>query len=93
MKFDCAIYKLDVDKIMKEVERCVEDSIRFDPKYVIMNERTFDELWDEVCKKACQYGNQFSFETTVSQCGRNSTIYGLPIALCEKLEFGEIEVV
>ena len=92
MRVECLSKKVDTSKIAKAIDdfklkhRDLEN-----PSYIIMNCQTKAELWNSV-----GYSNILYWRLDMEPSGKDKQyekIFGVPIATCEKLEYGEVDIV
>ena len=85
-KINISQRKLDFDKLLSEIRntKC---------KYIIMNTETLNELdniVDDVFTKMQEFSNGTIRKVTFPSY---PCIWNIPIAICEKLKYGEVDLV
>lgn len=85
MRVECLSKKVDTDKIAKAIDDFKSQHRNLEnPSYIVMNRQTKAELWN-------RFGySDISYWRDVEQY---EILFGIPIATCENLGYGEVEVI
>lgn len=83
MVIDIAIKSINTFKLKSEIHSLEKNNKR--PSYLIMNENTYKALKKEY--------EGTTIVKTYGDWNSYTTLYGVPIAICQKLEFGEVDII
>jgi len=80
--------KLDINALKDILNKSDLDNIQ----YIVMNEHTLHTLEAEIEISYAHISNLFNRQ--VKEAGQYfRTIYGIPVAVCNRLKFGEVDIV
>lgn len=85
MRVECLSKKVDTNKIAKAIDDFKSQHRNLEnPSYIVMNRQTKAELWNS-------FGySDISHWRDVEQY---EILFGIPIATCENLGYGEVEII
>ena len=92
MRVECLSKKVDTDKIAKAIDDFKSQHRNLEkPSYIVMNRQTKAELWNSF-----GYSDISHWRLDVEPSGKKrqyEILFGIPIATCENLGYGEVEVI
>lgn len=94
MRVECLSKKVDTSKIAKAIDEFKSQHCNLEkPSYIVMNRQTKAELWNSFGYSDISHW-QLQLDVESSDKNRQyEVLFGIPIATCENLGYGEVEII
>lgn len=87
--FETKINYDSLDECIKKYITSQKSDFQKMPSYLVMNEKTQYQMWKDSVPQECWNPKGTSY----SSYGYHGVYHGIPIAICEKLEDGMVDIV